>query len=196
MERRFAFTLRDGRSGIVRPARPRDARACLRIVTEAVRERPRTLSVDEAELWSVREWRSHRADWGPRGVSLVATVGGKVVGQLSCTRSAGSRTTSHNAEFGITVAREARGQAVGRALLETLEVWAYEVGVTRIQLGVFAGNERALRLYRSMGYEDEGVQRGGARFPEGEVDVIRMAKRLGRAPKARERARGYDERDG
>jgi len=173
----FTFTTRDGRAGLVRVARPRDARACLAIVTEAVRERPRTLAVVEDELWSPRVWRRHRIDWSARGVSLVAEIEGRVVGQLTCER-APRTVTRHGAEFGITIARAARGIGVGRALLDALEAWARAHGVTRIALGVFAGNERAITLYRSCGYTEEGVERRGVRFPEGDVDVIRMSKFL------------------
>jgi RimJ/RimL family protein N-acetyltransferase len=67
---------------------------------------------------------------------------------------------------------------VGRALLEAVESWAREQGVTRITLGVFPENERARKLYASMGYEEEGVMRAAARFPEGHRDVLDMAKLL------------------
>lgn len=177
MARAFRFTARDGRAGVVREARASDAHACLRIVTEAVKERPRTLAVIERELWRPREWRRHRLPWGKSGVSLVAEVGGVVVGQLTASR--GNRpTTAHRAEFGITVMASARGQGVGRAMLETLETWAIEHGVDRIELGVFAANDRARAVYRTLGYLDEGVENSGVRFPEGDVDVVRMYKLL------------------
>src|ERR1044072_3164939 len=82
------------------------------------------------------------------------------------------------AEFGITVAANARDMGVGRALITTLETWAREYGVTRMALGVFPGNARAHGLYRSMGYEDEGIERAGMVFAEGAQDVIRMSKRI------------------
>lgn len=179
MKRSFPLRVRDGRTGLVRVAQPRDARACLRIVAEAARERPRTLSVLENELWSPRLWRRHRRDWSADGVSLVAELEGEVVGQLSADRGA-RRTNRHAAEFGITVAASAWGVGVGRALLEALEVWAREQGVTRIALGVFEENERARSLYRSLGYVDEGVERAGVRFPEGDRDIVRMSKLLAR----------------
>jgi len=175
--RAYPFVTRDGRNGVVREARNGDARACLAIVAEAARERPRTLAVLEEELWKPRDWRKHRIPWGPHGVSLVAEVDGTVVGHLSAER--GRRmVTRHTAEFGITVAAIARDMGVGRAMITTLERWAREVGVTRIALGVFPGNARAHGLYRSMGYEDEGIERAGMVFPEGDQDVIRMSKRI------------------
>lgn len=178
MGRAFAFSTRDGRAGVVREARPSDARACLAIVTEATKERPRTLAVIERELWGVREWRRHRLPWGKSGVSLVAEIEDLVVGQLTVSR--GNRpTTAHRAEFGITVASSARGAGVGRALLEVLEIWARDHRVDRIELGVFEENARARALYRAHGYADEGMEHSGVRFPEGDVNVVRMYKLLG-----------------
>jgi len=173
----------------VRVARWRDARACLAITWEAMHERPRTLSVTEGEFWDRREWRRNRLGWGDRGTTLAAEIDGKVIGTLSCAR--GSRAANrHAAEFGIIVGRAARGLGAGRALITAAEVWGVEHGVLRMTLGVFPYNERALRLYESLGYVREGVERDGVMFPEGGIDVIRMFKRIG---PPRVRARGYDE---
>lgn len=187
------FRTRDGRAGLVRPARPGDARACLAIVTEAALERPRTLAILEEELWTVREWRKHRLDWGRRGVWLVAEVEDEVLGQLSCERSARS-VTMHSADLGITVAARARHLGIGRALMLALEDWAREAGVERLTLGVFPGNDAAITLYRSLGYQQEGIEHGVVRFPEGDVDVIRMAKRIEKPARAHDYDAATDER--
>src|SRR2546427_1588492 len=144
--RRFAFTTKDGRAAVVRPARPTDAKACLAVVWEATQERPRTLMTSPEEFWSVRQWRKHRLDWSENGVWLVAEVEGKVVASLGCDRARRPRER-HLCEFGVTVGRAHRGQGVGRALLETLEVWAREEGVEKIMLRVFDTNARARSLY-------------------------------------------------
>lgn len=195
MARAFPFVTRDGRKGVVREARSSDARACLTIVAEVARERPRTLAVLEKELWTPRDWRKHRLPWGKHGVSLVAEVAGSVVGQLTAER--GRRmVTRHSAEFGITVAAGARDAGVGRALITMLETWAREQDITRVALGVFPGNARARALYTSLGYEEEGVERAGMAFPEGEQDVIRMFKRIATDPAAQASGtRRYDEKD-
>jgi L-phenylalanine/L-methionine N-acetyltransferase len=192
--RAFPFALADDRTGIVREARAGDARACIAIVTETISDRPRTIAVVPEELWTPAEWRRHRLLWGARGVSLVAEIEGTVVGHLTVERGARA-ATKHSAEFGIVVAREARGLGAGRALLRVLEAWATEFGVSRIALGVFPDNDRAKGLYLSMGYEEEGWERAGMRFPEGEIDILRMSKRIGVKEPQSPSSRRYDERN-
>lgn len=162
----------------MRAARPRDAHACLAIVAEAARERPRTLLVLDEEFWTPRLWRRHRRGWEPAGVWLVAEVGGEVVGILTAERGR-MASRRHEAGFGLTVGSRFRDIGVGQALLEALERWAREQGVTRIEMGVFPDNTRAIALYAKLGYREEGVSRGAARFPDGNRDIVRMAKLLG-----------------
>ena len=174
---RFPFTTKDGRPGVVRPAKPGDAKACLAVVWEATNERPRTLMTSPEEFWTPRQWRKHRRGWDPDGVWLVAEVEGQVCSSLGAERGKRPRER-HVAEFGITVGTAYRDSGVGRAMLEALEVWAREVGVERIQLRVFDDNARARALYERMGYADEGVERLAIKFPDEYIDAVRMAKIL------------------
>ncbi len=178
---RFPFTTKDGRPGAVRGAKPGDAKACLAVVWEATNERPRTLMTSPEEFWTPRQWRKHRRGWEADGVWLVAEVDGKVCASLGAERGKRPRER-HVAEFGITVGGAYRGIGVGRAMLETLEVWAREQGVERIQLRVFDTNERARALYERLGYESEGAEKSAVKFPDEYIDALRMAKLLDGRP--------------
>lgn len=174
----FPVELADGRRAGVRDARPSDARAALAGVTRIVRERPRTLLVSEGELWTPRQWRERRLVWTPEGAWLVAELDGAFAGMYTIHRGP-RRAERHAAEFGIWVLPEARGLGLGRALIEAGEVWAREHGLTRIELSVFAHNDRARALYEACGYVAEGVKRRAYVLPEGDaVDAITMAKLL------------------
>jgi RimJ/RimL family protein N-acetyltransferase len=146
---------------------------------EAMIERPRTLALVEEEFWTVRDWRRYFPGYTSAGAGFVAEVDRRIAGSLNVRR--GPRPVArHSAGFGIVVASWARGIGVGRALIEAAERWARDVGVERMTLEVFAHNERARRLYAAMGYEEEGIDVRAVRFPECDVDSIRMAKWLPR----------------
>ncbi|MBL8146865.1 MAG: GNAT family N-acetyltransferase [Anaerolineae bacterium] len=92
-------------------------------------------------------------------VALAGERGEQVIGSLTC-RGGSLRSDRHVAELGVYVAREWRNQGVGAALIQRALAWGTEQPIiTRIELEVLAGNDRALRLYERCGFVREGVRR-------------------------------------
>ena len=58
----------------------------------------------------------------------------------------------------IVIGREARGQGVGRLLLEAAETRAAARGARSMSLNAFRKNERARALYESAGYDGEIIR--------------------------------------
>jgi len=58
----------------------------------------------------------------------------------------------------IAVSETAEGRGAGAALLAAAEDWARRRGYPRLHLNVFAGNDRARRLYERAGYAVETVR--------------------------------------
>jgi ribosomal protein S18 acetylase RimI-like enzyme len=61
-------------------------------------------------------------------------------------------------------------------MLRYLEFWAAARGYEKLCLSVFSHNERALRLYRRMGYEEEGRRLGQFQVGGTYVDEVLMGK--------------------
>jgi putative acetyltransferase len=112
-----------------------------------------------------------------RHLVLVAERAGQVVGNAGLHPAGDSPRRQHALSLGIMVASHAQGQGVGRALMAALidvaDQWA---NAQRIELTVFVDNARAIALYRSLGFEEEGRLRGYA-FRHGRYeDVLAMAR--------------------
>jgi len=79
--------------------------------------------------------------------------------------------------LGISVVSQAQGRGVGRALMQALcdyaDNWAQ---ILRIELTVFADNERAQALYRSFGFRVEGRHCAYAMRHGIYADVFAMAR--------------------
>jgi diamine N-acetyltransferase len=73
-----------------------------------------------------------------------------------------------SAEFGLRIGEEGdRGRGLGKqAASQVLQFAWTALNLNRIQVSVFAGNERALRLYAGLGFRREGVLRR-AQFIDG-----------------------------
>ena len=70
----------------------------------------------------------------------------------------GAGLLCHISDLAVAPAYEGRGLA--RRLLAHSEAFAREHGCVRLTLGVFPGNERALRLYTRYGFETDMLRLG------------------------------------
>ena len=82
---------------------------------------------------------------------LVGETGGEVVGLVWVGPAPAGRAGWWI--YDIEVVPDRRGQGYGRALLEAAERHAQHRGAESIGLDVFGGNDVALGLYESSGYE-------------------------------------------
>lgn len=167
----------------LRRATPADAADFARINSHPdVQPNLMQLPYGNAERW--KQILSENDQPGRTDCVLVAERAGTMVGSAGLHPVGAALRRRHAAVLGISVAPEAQGQGVGRALMQALcdyaDRWAQ---VLRIELTVFADNERAVRLYRSMGFVHEGTHRGYA-LRDGEyIDVLSMARLHPRPPR-------------
>lgn len=163
----------------VRHAEPRDAPALVELA-EAVAAEPEGWLIAEGGWRSPGEERRYlrAVRRSSHAAVLVAEVGDELVGRLSISRDP-HPASRHVADLGLFVAKRHRRRGVGRELLVAAEEWARSTGVLKIELHVFPHNEPAIALYRSLGYEQEGLRRRQYRRAADLVDAILMAKQVG-----------------
>jgi L-phenylalanine/L-methionine N-acetyltransferase len=90
----------------------------------------------------------------------------------------------HARSLAITVAQEFQGQGLGDLLMHKVLDWADNwAGVLRTELTVFADNTRAIALYQSHGFVQEGVLRAYALRGGAYGDALTMARLHPQQPK-------------
>lgn len=112
----------------------------------------------------------------PYACSLVACQDGDVVGHLLLEPES-EMQRRHAASFSLCVTPEHHGEGIGSALMQAMLVicdqyWALE----RIELIVFADNNRAVNLYKKFGFETEGICRKFSLRDGVLNDVYRMVR--------------------
>ena len=121
-------------------------------------------------------WRERLKEARDGEVSLVACVGTEVVGHLSLYPYPEPRRR-HCGHLEIAVRDDWRRQGVGTKLMEAaLDLADNWLGLTRLDLRVFAANEAALGLYRKFGFEVEGTHRRFALRAGEYADALVMAR--------------------
>jgi len=87
------------------------------------------------------------------------------------------RKYAHQAECGLSVLKAYWRLGIGRKIMERLVEWGRERALHKLTLRVFADNDPAIRLYRSLSFVEEGRFRDDAIRVDGSLrDTIAMAK--------------------
>ena len=149
-----------------------DASAVIRIYAEGIATRNASLE-RKAPDWDHFD-RSHRADC--RFVARAAS--GAVVGWTALGNYSPRAVYRGVVWESVYVAAEARGQGVGRALLETLIPASEAAGIWTVLAGVLADNPASLALHERVGFRQVGVQRGMGQDAAGRWrDVVLLERR-------------------
>lgn len=115
--------------------------------------------------FSVDDEKRFLSALGPRSAVHIAVIGGDVVGVQSVDLFSDlGPPVSHVATMGTWLRAGARGRGIGAELFDASIGFARSNKYTKIVIQVLAGNDRALRFYRRLGFEDIGVARQHVRL--------------------------------
>ena len=92
----------------------------------------------------------------PNEIEIIAIIDGKIAGTAGIEAVGEKYKVRHRAEFGISILKEYWGLGLGKALATACIQCAKEAGYEQLELDVVSGNERALSLYRSLGFVEFG----------------------------------------
>jgi L-amino acid N-acyltransferase YncA len=88
----------------------------------------------------------------------VATAAGQVLGWVAASAVSGRCVYSGVVEHSVYVHRDARGQGVGRQLLDALIASTESAGIWTIQSGIFPENTASLALHQAAGFRVVGTR--------------------------------------
>ncbi len=84
-------------------------------------------------------------------------------------------TLKHIGGLGMGIRRDHRRKGIGQALLQNVVAHSFKMGLTRLELEVFANNAAAIALYEKHGFEREGTKRNARRIDGRYLDAHIMA---------------------
>ncbi|HQT90007.1 MAG TPA: GNAT family N-acetyltransferase [Acidiphilium sp.] len=155
----------------IRAAHANDAPA-LAAIRNLPKVRHGTLAIPFSRL---ADTESYIAKLGANSHLLVAEQNAIITGSASLDRYTGRR--AHVGHIGVMVADAHHGQGIGTALLTALlDLADHWLGLTRLELTVFADNSRAIALYHRLGFVQEGHLRDYALRDGALADSLSMAR--------------------
>lgn len=143
----------------IRPIRLEDAKSIYEIRTmDGVREN--TMGITSERISRTETMISGLNSDSHMFVAEVNEEGTKkVVGWIGLTVNQSPRAR-HSASIGIMIHTDYQGKGIGRALFnKVIDLADNWLMLVRLELGVFTDNERAINLYKSLGFEIEGCKK-------------------------------------
>ena len=156
----------------IRAARPDDAGAIAALYNAGIAERQATFETRPRAPGEIAAW------FEPGLPFLVAENGdGRVLGFARVTPYSDRPFYGGIGEFGVYVDPAARGQGLGRRLLDELAAEAERRGMYKLTSRVFTTNAASRAVHRAAGFEEVGLKRFHGRL-DGEWKHCVLVERL------------------
>jgi RimJ/RimL family protein N-acetyltransferase len=128
-----------------------------------------TITVDNEKIWI------QNLNDNPNALLLIAQHNNQINGLLFFMPNT-KKKNAHTGEFGVSVHPNFQGMGIGKRLIQTLLAWANEnKQIEKIFLTVFETNKNAFKLYKDLGFIEEGRHIKAIKQLNGAyVDTIQM----------------------
>lgn len=172
---------RTGRTIVLRNAEVSDAEDLIRflkIITEETAFLIREPGEANLTLEQEERFVKNLID-AERELMLVAIMDGKHIGNCSIMNISPYQRHIHRCSVAVALYQEFCGRGIGSILMQTILGVAEQIGYEQAELEVIFGNERAISLYRKLGFEIYGTFPNNMKYTDGQyADAYWMMKKF------------------
>ena len=178
-----AITKRDklGREIVLRSAGEEDAQTLIDYMRITSTESPYLIREPEEVTLTLEQERAflRSVQDSDRELMLLAFLDGAHTGNCSVMSAGRFSRYRHRCSVGIALYKTYWGCGIGRLMMETVLNEAKKLGYEQAELEVVAGNESAIALYKSLGFQVYGSLPNNMKYQDGTyADMYWMMKKL------------------
>lgn len=151
------FILKNGQELIIRKAEEKDAEKFLEYFNVVGSETDFLGFGPEGPRITVEQEREIFKSSTSKNFFLIAEINGEIAGSCSISTNEKRVRSLHFGELGIVVLKKFWGFGVGYNLMEEAVRYGKDAGLRKINLDTRADNEKAISLYKKLGFKEEGI---------------------------------------
>ena len=160
----------------IRQIQIEDAKNLLNLLKKLDTETPFLLYEKDERKRTIEQQRKNIKEQLEKGsLTFVLEDNKKLVGYVFGNIFTANRK-KHCMNLAIAILQEYTGKGYGTKLMNTIEEYAINNGITRLELEVSKNNKVAISLYQKIGFEVEGVKRNAFLVNGKYEDELLMAK--------------------
>ena len=150
--------LKNGKEAVIRNGNEADGKAVFDVFNQTHAETDYLLSYPEENTLDPEQEAQFLKEktLSFSEVELVAIIDGKIAGVAGIGAIGNKYKVKHRAEFGISILKKYWGLGLGKALTKACIQCAKDAGYDQLELNVVAENEKALSLYKKLGFIEFG----------------------------------------
>jgi len=156
----------------IRKAKSKDAQASLELRFQLIEAYPDSFrtTLEEVKKKTIKSQEEliEKSASQKNSLMLLAEIENRLVGMVNCFGEDRFKIRHVGTIGGLGVLPQFCGQDIGAALMKKLIRWAKEKSsIERLQLSVYSDSKRAVKLYRDLGFNEEGVFKKASKKDDG-----------------------------
>jgi RimJ/RimL family protein N-acetyltransferase len=168
---------KDGRKFTIRKPTEDDAQDIIDYSRMLFASTDQVLTTLEEYTITVQQERTWISNFNedPNSIILIVRMEDRMAGLLFFVGGS-KKKNAHTGELGVSIHPDWQGLGIGRQLMRSLIEWAQNnPAIEKVFLNVFATNDRAIRLYKDLGFAEEGRFIRAVKQSNGDyIDVLQM----------------------
>jgi len=138
----------------IRKAVPPDAKGIINCMQSVMEEKIYLVS----EYYLLTEHGEQERLKNPDDLTLVCETNNDIAGVLTIQRGM-YKKNRHTANLGIAIKNNFRNKSIGTNMIKEALMWCKDQGIIKVNLEVFSTNINAIKTYRKLGFEYEGIRK-------------------------------------
>lgn len=179
---RKEYLLKDGQQLIMRIPKPGDAEGLINQMQTVDRETKFLAREPDEFNLTVDQERQFIENCSNDDNSrfLIGELNGRIIGNCSVGLVQNKKRYLHRAGMGIAVLEDYWNKGIGKIMMQECINWCREKGVEQLELEVVTENNRAVSMYKSLGFEIYGTKPRALKYFDGTyADEYNMVLFLG-----------------